>query len=94
MNAYLANGLYCCSFGGGNSDEISIEPRIVLVDEDGVVAETYSHFVEGKTYTAKKMWFIKKSYRDMVHFDTEAEAQKEYERILAELSINNTVVRL
>lgn len=94
MSEYIANGSYCCALSSSKNDEISVDDRIVLVDKDGEIAETYAHFKEGETYVAKRFWFIRNSYRDLAHYETKKEAEKEYKRILAELSAHNTVVRV
>lgn len=98
MSTYLANDFGCYVFGEERQDEITLQERIMLISQDGTVIEPYlsgkSEFIkDGEIYTAKTFWFIYKTYNEIGRYDTK-EAEKEYNRILAELSANNTVVRL
>lgn len=103
MSFYLASlSNCCCGFGGEPADEISLDEHVLLVKQDGTVLDPFSYVMytnnssleEGETYTAKRFWFIKKSYRSLARYDTKEEAEKEFKRILEELSVNNTVVKL
>lgn len=94
MGTYLANNSCCFDLSAAKESEISIEERIILVRQDGTEVETYSHFIEGETYTAKRIWIIINYWKEIARFETKEEAEKEYNRILKELSIKNTVVRL
>ncbi len=93
MNTYLTNSLdFCCGFNGAINDELTIGEKILLVKEDGSVCETYGDYEDGKTYTAKKFWVIRKSYRDLARFDTKEKAQAEFDRILKEIGSESKVV--
>lgn len=92
MNTYLTNSLdFCCGFNG-TSEDLIIEERLFLVKEDGSVCENYGGYKEGETYTAKKFWVIRKSYRDLARFDTKEKAQAEFDRILKEIGSESKVV--
>lgn len=97
-NLFLANNLCCCAMGR-NDDEVRIMEKVLLVKQDGTVVD--NSFVynsigieEGETYIAKKFWVIRKSLTDFARFDTKEEAEKEYNRILKELSESNTIIRI
>lgn len=88
---YINNSANMCCTGFGDSDNIRVERRIVLVDTVSNKVCEFSGAMLGHTYSCEERWALVKSFAIIAYYPTEDAARAAYDGLIAEIAENNNV---
>ena len=84
------NKMCCCSCDRG--DFINVQRRTVLVDIMGAKVCEPGNVTPGHSYDCEERWALVKSYIVIAYYPTEDAARAEYNDLVADLAVKETVV--
>lgn len=88
---YINNFSNMCCAGFGDSDNIRVERRTVLVDTVSNKVCELGGAVLDHTYSCEERWALIKSYFIIAYYPTEDAARAAYDGLIAEIAENNNV---
>lgn len=88
---YINNFANMCCTGFGDSDNIRVERRIVLVDTVSNKICELGGAVLDHTYSCEERWTLVKSYAIIAYYPTEAAARAACNDLIAEIAEKNNV---
>lgn len=89
---YINNLSNMCCTGFGDSDNIRVECRTVLVDTVSDKVCELGGAVLGHTYSCEERWTLVKSYAIIAYYPTEAAARAAYNDLIDKIADTNNVI--